>query len=266
MEKNKKDEIAYHVSGVAALEEYLKQKAQNHNNYKFYSVLERILQIRNEKFLYLTSSQTWNDKTDRESFNSEKYDTINFGKCFSYSKDENVAMWMLYGGINQKSGMIDFTKKGMSSILCTPQIDIGNFENEKFIKIKSLERDSFKLYCIDVIYYKKHKSGYYYIRRSDEYCNEVSNDVFDKLFGCKKVYPWRYENECRLICSIKRDLVESECSVVRIDLSHMDLGKSFDRIYRGPNCISAGLKELLPSNLDNTIDWSLCKECNKENK
>ena len=263
METNKKDEIAYHVAGAAALEEYLKQKAQNHNNYKFYSSLESILKIRNEKTLCLSNGEIWNDKTDREGFNSEKYDTINFGKCFSYSRDENVAMWMLYGGINQESGMIDFTKKGMSSLLCTPQIDIGYIADKKFNKIKSLERDSFKLYCIDIIYYKKHASGYY-IRRSEECCTIVSNEVFDELIACKKAYPWKYENECRLICSIKRDLVESGCSVVRIDLSHMNLGKSFDRIYHGPNCISADSKETLPSNLDNSIDWSLCKDCNNK--
>jgi len=240
-----------------SLTEYLTKKANNHNCYKVYSTLDRVVEIRDNRCIYLGTGNKWNDIADRDSFNSDRYNVVNFGKCFSFSQDENVAMWMLYGGIEKKSGMIDFTKKGMQNILKTQHIEVGYFECNKYISCIRLPRESFKIYLIDVVYYKKLAKGYY-IKRSEESVKNLSSEVFDGLVGCKKSYPWQYENECRLIISIDKAIIPSKCNVVKIDLNGIDMGKSFERIYHGPNYPNKDNKNTLPSNLDNSIDWALC--------
>ena len=241
---------------------YLCEKGKNHNHYKCYSSFKNILSIKRSKFLYLSTGETWNDITDRNSFNNSSNNCTNFGKCFSFSQDESVAMWMLYGGIDKLSGMIDFTKKGMQSILETSTISVGYFENNAFVSLCELKRNDFEIFITDIIYYKKN-GEFYYINRYDESFSCLSEEVFQTLNGCKKAYPWKYENECRLIVSIKNELFDKKCSVVRINLADLDLGKSFERVYRGPNNPLRNDEDSLPSKLDNTIDWSLCdgKNC-----
>jgi hypothetical protein len=237
---------------------YLKKKARNHNSYKCYSSLERIVSIRDSKKLYLSTGAKWNDISDRNEFNSPENGIINFGTCFSFSTDESVAMWMLYGGIDKKSGMIDFTKKGIESILSTSTIEFGfTNDNREFVLLKSLNKDVFDLYCIDVVYYKRQKDGYF-IKRSEEKHECLDQKVFEGLKICKKAYPWQYENECRLVCSVDRKALPENCTVARIDLKRLDLGKSFERVYHGPNYPLKDTKGTLPSNLDSSIDWSLC--------
>lgn len=258
--KKEKDSIESHVFNDKDLTEYLKKKGSNHNCYKYYSTISKIVSIRDNKCLYLSQGNNWNDITDRETFNSINYKNVNYGMCFSYSRDEKVAMWMLYGGIKKESGMIDFTKRGIHSVLNTKAISLGCFDkNNNFIEKKVINRENFDLYCIDVIYYSEN-GNYYCITRSDERYNSLKQPVFDNLLGCKKAFPWRYENECRLICSIARDLLDENCKCVRIDLSEMDLGKSCERVYHGPNFSLSNTENTLPSKMDNCIDWDLCDE------
>lgn len=246
---------------------YLCEKGKNHNHYKCYSSFKSILNIKNSKFLYLSTGEMWNDIIDRNSFNNLRDECIRFGKCFSFSQDESVAMWMLYGGIDKLSGMIDFTKKGMRSILETSTISVGYFENNVFVSLYELKRNDFEIFITDIIYYKKNGECYY-INRYDESFSSLSKKVFENLNGCKKSYPWKYENECRLIVSIKTELIDRECSIARINLADLDLGKSFERVYRGPNNPLKNDENSLPSKLDNTIDWSLCdfKNCSRNNQ
>ena len=257
------DTLEGNCNSIENLNAYLRQKGKNHNCYKAYTSLSRVVEIRDTKFLYLSNGETWNDVIDRNNFNSATNLVVNYGKCFSFSQDENVAMWMLYGGIDKLSGMIDFTKKGMHSILATNLINVGYFDGDgKFKTEKTLTKENFDIYITDIVYYKVNGNGYY-INRSEESYNCLSNELFEKLQCCKKTYPWKYENECRLIVSINKKLITNKCKIVQINLDGMDLGKSFERVYRGPNYPLKNFQNSLPSKLDNTIDWSLCdgKHC-----
>ena len=253
-----KETLENNCNSSEHLKYYLRKKAEAHNHYKCYSSLNRILSIRDSKKLYLSNGEKWNDVVDRNDFNSNTDIYVNYGKCFSFSQDESVAMWMLYGGIDKLSGMIDFTKKGMKSILGINSINVGYFnKNGMFNSVVELNKSNFEIYLVDIVYYKKN-DDVYYINRSEESFKNLSKDIFDKLRCCKKTYPWKYENECRLIVSINKKYIKDNCSVVQIDLQHLDLGKSFERVYRGPNYPLKNTRNTLPSKLDNTIDWSLC--------
>ena len=257
------DTLENNCNTIENLKAYLRQKGKNHNSYKAYSTLDRVVEIRDKKFLYLSNGETWNDLTDRNNFNSAANSVVNYGKCFSFSQDENVAMWMLYGGIDKLSGMIDFTKKGMHSILDADSINIGCFDNNgKFNTEVVLKKDNFDIYVTDIVYYKSNGNGYY-INRSEESYKCLSKEIFESLRYCKKSYPWKYENECRLIVSVDKKFITNNCKIVQINLDGMDLGKSLERVYRGPNYPLKNIHNSLPSKLDNTIDWSLCdgKRC-----
>ena len=257
--KRQKNKIEEYVDNSQKLYTYLKEKAQNHNHYKSYGEMNRIVKIRDEKSLYLGNGEKWNDIFDRKNFNSDQDDYVNFGKCFSYLKEESVAMWMLYGGIDKKSGMIDFTKKGMKSILSIDSIELGFFQNDQFESKGMLTKDQFEIYLIDIIYYTEYTKNECenFICRSDEMAN-VNKKVFKE---CKKSYPWRYESECRLIVKIKKDQIPEKCDTVKIDLKNLDLGKSLERVYHGPNYpCDENSYNTEPSRLGNSIDWDLCKD------
>ena len=237
------------------LSNYLIEKGESHNCYKCYATLERIVGIRDKKKLYLGNGKNWNDTVDREAFNSD-VEFSYFAKCFSFSREESVAMWMLYGGIDKKGGMIDFTQKGIKSILKAPEITVGRFADKVFQPIKKLHREEFEIYVTDIVYYKKQNNGYF-IKRSDETCHSLSEKIFSKLQNCKKSYAWQYENECRLIVKIKKELLDSNCEAIEIDLSNMELGKSLDHIYRSPNYPTSEIFNSNPSNIEKTVDWNL---------
>lgn len=275
-EKSKNLKLENCCDSAENLSEYLKIKGRNHNYYKCYSLMERAFEIKDKKKLYLSDGSTWNDIDDRKDFNCRDSGFVNFGKSFSFSKDENVAMWMLYGGINKLGGMIDFTKKGINEILKTASVDVGYFRKDEsgkvqFQKVTEVSSKDFKIYATDVIYYDKNKNknenenenengSAYYINRSDEAFRRLPKEILEKMNGCKKSYSWSYESECRLIVSIDKNLLNDECKFVCIDLENMNLGKSLERLYRGPNYPSYGpyIKEGLESYLTGTIDWNLC--------
>lgn len=79
---------------------HLREKGKNHTNYKIYSYGTRITDIIDETTLYLSDGQRWNDRIDRDNF-CRKDQPRRFARCFSFSKSENVAMWMLYGGMKK---------------------------------------------------------------------------------------------------------------------------------------------------------------------
>lgn len=240
---------------------YLKLKAQSHNYYKLYSSYDKVIAIKNNNCLFLSNGVNWNDVIDRNGFNNPEYTAENFGICFSYSQDESVAMWMLYGGINNESAMIDFTKKAIKNILEIKAVKIGYFNSDnEFVCKKTLCENEFGIFISDVIYYKK-SEGKYYIKRSDEHVDNVDKSVIDNILFCKKLYPWKYENECRLIVQIDKSLLDHNITHVKIDISDIDLSTTFDRIYIGPNCMISIDDNVKKSKLTNNVDWDLRKTC-----
>ncbi len=252
-------ELKESILSAEMLKEYLRQKAKNHNYYKCYGPIDHIITIRDSKVLYLNNGEKWNDTNDKETFNNNSGKT-NFGKCFSFSQDENVAMWMLYGGMDKCGGMIDFTKNAMAEILNVQKIEVGKFGDDGFKPCAELSVDKFQIYMTDIVYFKENKTGYS-LQRSDEIAMLKDKSVFEGLGPCKKSHPWHYENECRLIICIDNRYIPNGCDNVKIDLSGLKMGKSFERIYKSPIYEGKEYENVLPSGLRGTIEWDLCKDC-----
>lgn len=255
--------------------EYLKEKGANHRSYKYYSTIKNVNSCMDKRALFLSDGRNWNDIIDRENFNNEKLDMMNFGRCFSYSTTESVAMWMLYGGMEHRGAMLDFDKNTILSILrSVRQISLGYFGEDEFIALTRLDRKDFEIQLVDVVYTEKKKTENI-IRRStgDIWKVPLGNTILnsERYTIIHKSKAWDYEQECRLIVSIKKDIIRrvknfNKISMVKIDLKSVDL----DNVRRvcSPNVLDEDELESLDkffykSDLSKEVDWDLCKGCKK---
>lgn len=263
MNSNSKEELK-DFQNEASLRQYLSMKAKNHKRYKMYHSMETIEKIINNKTLYLTDGSRWNDVEDKSNFNSDEK-IKNFGICLSYSYSENVAMWMLYGGVKNNGGMIDFYKSNINEILNIDEIEIGIFEEKIFTSINKITKNDFKIDIIDILYYGEGDDNEnYYIKRSYEVVKNYPKKIIDNLGNCKKVLPWEYENETRIIISIDRMLIDENINACKISLSDKLINDISTRIYHAPNY--NGSLKYNSSNLFGKIDWKLCDQSCLEKK
>ena len=202
-------ELAKAGLNADSLQEYLISKAENHNCYKHYSSLERIEGMIESGCIYLSQGREWEDYEDRAGFNNWSSDCVNFAKCFSFSRSENVAMWLLYSRAG--GAMLDLTSQVVKSVKEIEFLRLGKFENGHFANHKTLRRakQEFSIRFIDVLYRgESDHPGMVTVKRSDERA-ELDANILKK---CQesivlKSYPWSYENECRLIVSVPREVL-----------------------------------------------------------
>lgn len=246
------------------LNQYLKNRT--HHSYKFYSTYNRIENIIKNRCLYLSDGKKWNDKEDRESFNSEKSDIKNFGLCFSFSRSENVALWMLYGGMDKSGALIDLKKRMFGLELDDkPSIKLGFFKDDKFQACLELSSKDYTVDFWDVLYYgKKNESDIdYSIKHSDKVCNNVPEKKFKEITFLKKRFVWNYENETRLVVSVSKSLLKNnEIDTVQFPLKVKTSKDLKDCVVLAPNYSGTKQHKLSSSSLG--LDWDLCKNCQKK--
>ncbi len=244
------------INSAEELREYLEVKARGHNYYKYYAPKPFIDEIINNHCLYLSTGTNWNDTIDKNEFNSEGSDHLNFALCLSYSRSESVAMWMLYSGNN--GCMIDYDSKIIKEVLSTPVISLGYFDGP-FIEERSVSSKDFSIRIIDIIYYGESKTeGCYYVKRSDETNQEFNSMIVDDLKLCKKTTAWSYENECRIIVSISSKYKTEKTSHVRVIIDEESINRIKKRVYDSPNTIELAYN---PCKLAGKINWNLCRDC-----
>lgn len=258
-----KENLRASCASSESLRTYLEKRATGHNYYKVYTRLERLEYWVVSRAIYLSDGRRWNDIHDREAFNNGHDNVINFGTCFSFSKSESVAMWMLYGGTHKDGVMVDFQRKHIMKILKeTESVQLGYWKESEFVPQKVLMKDKFNIRLSDVLYFAEstEKPIVYDIKRSSESIKDTDRGAIDGLKHVKKSYAWNYENECRLILSVDRSDVPEGAYAVKIDL-----GDTFaelmeeNRIYEAPNYKAR--RHFAKSKLRGEIDWDLCFSC-----
>lgn len=254
-----------------SLEKYLSEKAENHNSYKIYDTEERITCIAVDKKLYLSDGSKWNDENDSKAMNSCVDGYKYFARCFTYSISENVAMWMLYGGLHHKGAMIDIGRAKLTKIKTEcKQAAFGKFKKEGGFKAETtVEKKDFQLYLTDILYYAPSKDndgnikkGLVDVKRSDETLRDKDENIIKDLNFKKKYYAWNYENECRLILKIKEELCRG-CTDVEIDFHEINFDNDFV-IVKAPNFTGPPIcneKYYAESKLKGQLNWNLCKGC-----
>lgn len=249
-------------SSANDLDRYLSAKAQNHTYYKTYTTADRVRSWMDSDCFYLDDGSRWNDIHDRETFNSQQSSVKRFGRCFSFSRSESVAMWMLYGGMKKKGTMLEFTKSAMKDLIKnTSFVELGNWVDGVFIKAMTLQQGQFDLTLKDILYADHHDSNATYIRRSTESYKDASPAVVKQLQHCVKSVAWSYENECRLILTVSKNLLPEVQAVTSVRVPLAGLLKDTDRvrIYCSPNF--KGEKPYRTSKISDEVDWDLCYGC-----
>jgi len=249
-------------TSAGGLVTYLSQKAVHHKYYKYYAPKHYIDTILREEAVFLSDGENWNDVRDRERLNNDnRYKR--FALCLSYSRSENVAMWMLYAG--NDGCMIDYPQKVITAILNSDCVYAGAFSREtgRFETQLSIGLDGFQIDAYDVVYFaeaKKEPNTFYYVKRSDESSSEFRRDIIEKLSYQKKTLPWSYENECRIVVSIDKQKYKEIAQIhsLKIAMPRETNKVLAKRTYRSPN---SSISEYEQSKMAGLINWNLCDRC-----
>ena len=261
-EKSKKQspyvQLKEACSSAEDLVGYLKFKALSHNYYKRYTVYERLENWLEDSSLYLSDGNNWSDSDDKVRLNPHESEVKNFCACFTFSKSENVAMWMLYGGMQQDGVMIDFTPTEIIRLLSTEELSLGFWSEGRFVTVQNVTRQDFVIELSDVLYCDHLNDDSTTIKRSDARQEAIPRDNLTGLAWREKSYPWFFENECRLVVTIPKSLLTDD----RIDTVRIKADKLYaqaiknQRIYHSPN---SERKQYFPSTLRNHMRWNLCE-------
>lgn len=238
---------------------WLTDKGKKHDCYKYYSKTEYIQAILDDHRVILSDGRNWNDVKDRKRFMDTSDGYKKFGLCLSFSRSENVAMWMLYA----RSGcMINYPNSVVEEIWNAKSVAIGKFQNNTFVATRNLKPDDFQITVTDVIYYGESDSEKdYYVRRSSDVNRSYKRQIVDKLTYQKKEMPWMYENECRIVLSVKENLLSEEEQFAAISFSEKEAAKLKGRVFRSPNSGDSGGKMFQPGELAGKIEWDVCSGC-----
>ena len=99
-------ELLKTIENGQSIDEYLRIRGSRHSVYRFYNKVPRIAtNIIENNVLVLDDGKEWNDTIDAENFSKIRNGKKYYGMCFSFSKNESVAMWMLYGGLFDEGAM-----------------------------------------------------------------------------------------------------------------------------------------------------------------
>lgn len=260
-------EVPKELGEISTTEEmisYLSQKALTHHYYRHYSSFQKISTIYETKKIYLSDGKNWNDLIDQKNFTNTNNSYKRFAVCLSFSKSENIAMWMLYSQNN--GAMVEFNRSTIKNILNIDNIELGFFCGNVFNIVQDLSRNDFRIEITDIIYFSdeiessdKKKTGTVYVKRSDDVCRELKKHIIDNISYQKKTLPWAYENECRIVVSISNKLIKDN----RIDTVAISLGNNSKlSFFDSPNSKNKRFEN--HSKLYGLINWDLCSECKKE--
>ncbi|MCR4896965.1 MAG: hypothetical protein K5891_09350, partial [Lachnospiraceae bacterium] len=174
-----------------------------------------------------------------------------FGRCFSFSQSENVAMWMLYCR-HPEDLMINISPRIIRKILSEkPSIELGKWD-DGFIAIRTLSPEEYDCEFIDVLYCDEY-SDETAIKRSGELVTGVNRDILRGFTYYKKSFPWNYENECRLVVTVDDSLITDGANSIKISVDSL---RTNSKVYHSPQYEGENAEGYERSMLRGTMKWS----------
>lgn len=261
------------------LKKYLRAKAMNHKSYKQYMTEDKAQNCIKDTAIFLTRGNNWNDQDDESRVNGDK-NKVRFVACFSYMTNENVAMWMLYGGINNTGTMLnldgcDFRK----TINETKKLQIGKFGAIGFQAERTIDENEYTCDLTDILYVAHNENKADTIKRSDERF-PLEDDLKNNTFDCRtfhldnqqftynqKAYGWNYENECRLVITVEltdenRNFYSDKDLAIKLPIVFKDEKSTIhDYIVLAPNYVGNLQNQGYKTSDINGLSWDLCKNC-----
>lgn len=208
-------------STMAKAIEIVNKKKVGHNNYSFYTCLDRVKQMLTGEppCMWLTriDSELFDDLIECKKFGSRapKKQSKTFIKCFSYGLRESAAMWGLYCPPTYKAIRVTVPKKAIDSVL--------NSQCYKIIKDKPSQKGIYSTNEFTDVIYAAVKSKDDEAERSN---NLHWNGVFSKRIpslpkdcrssvaaGRIKDIEWSFENEARLIVTTRAEISTNHIAI-----------------------------------------------------
>ena len=206
----------------------LKERGDKHISYKYYSTKERIIGNLDSRSIYLSSGSNWNDVIDSGTFQSNADGIKRYGLCFSYGRSENVAMWIIYSKAESKNGMMmSLPNKLINEIINrVNKVELGEFVSGIFINRKVVKLKA--LYLVDMYYTSRalsdeNKDAKYTL--GDKHY-DLDETVFQATKQYSKAFPWKYENECRLVAEVDKKSCGRN-NILRIELTDEEIEKIY---------------------------------------
>ena len=256
--------------GFEAFRAYSQERAVRHNRYRHYSHLDHIETIANNSYIYLSDGRTWNDKNDRERFNPAGLQGRRYGICFSWSPSENIALWMLYGGMDNKGAALELSRSSFLKLCEADSVELGRFVGGKgFVPEKTLDKSAFSFEYYDVIYSDEAANDSTVKLRHADNAPSIPGDLYDHITEQNssmfkpylKKYPWHYEEETRFVMTVH----DSE-SCLDFPHARIPLAMPSDVLRKGivlsPTFVG-DRKGYSNSALLGEVDWDLCDGCKK---
>lgn len=198
------------VNDINVLNKFLKEHFDKHAEFKLYLKDEASTKRTLNNGLSFVFNADWNDLVDKKNC----FENVNFIRCLTYSKSENIAMWLIYA----LNGYLLRMTKGIISNLCaqyskqttrpiTAPLKIlkkgANNENEE--TGIELGKEDYEFVYQDVVYFGEDEKKNYYAVKKSIYWYEIekgklkglSQNIFAKTYG------WSFENECRMVFKVK---------------------------------------------------------------
>lgn len=207
------------------LKEYMKERQYEHSYYYHYTSLKNIESILENKELWISCVDGFNDTKDKKQFEGQEKEYYSF--CFSTGVSENLPLWYLYGGIDGKGGRIRFTKNTVNeyifddtenakelnfnpNIKCVlAQKKDGEIKRKESITLKVAE--TMDIEFRDVLYYSNNNekirlkyntmTNYDMLKDSAEKLEKDWNHFLKGLI-------WYYEKETRLLIHLKGEALK----------------------------------------------------------
>lgn len=258
------------------LERYL--ACRKHEKYYHYTRVECADEIiKNMKFL-ISDVSALNDNVERKCFNHPKY---RFAASFSTGKNENLALWYLYSGMDGKGCRMEFTETTLYDILGSDVF----LEDSSGNSMKLIPDKTVKISFGDVVYYRYEKNGFCQIKYNTMMnVGKMPEAEFEKYKkkhkGFFKDVIWYYEKEFRIVFEIlgeARDFAD-KFSNCRICLKFPEKLKHRIGIRLAPETSLSELKKkdlkalseisdnISESDHKGKIKMNLCRKCNSHDK
>jgi|GEM_PF-3829528 len=258
--------IAINCADAAELYESLKHSAGHHRTYRiYYKSIEIVEQIIKNKNLILRNDN-FNDCEEKDSLTDSSIDGfVKFILCLTYSLSESVAMWYMYGDNLESNVMVKYNTliKDIVKYNENSPIEFGFFDSDNKTFEKKGETSNCEITIVDVLYCEQNDNGTYYIKRAEKSKKNVPKEVVESLpkHICKN-NAWNYENECRLVVKVPKEIVNG-VNAVRLKLSD-DITKSLIKdgiIVKSPSFIDQNSREyrMVDSKLKGKVVFPNCE-------
>ena len=201
------------------LQKYFDNRIYGEKEFFHYTTLGAIDKILEKNTIRISSFDRFNDKKDKEQFNSLLEQKRHYSLCFSSGKNENLSLWYLYSGVNGKGGRISLKYKRLMKFIKEGEFYLTEYDydnNDSMgVSFPLKNGENMRIVFRDILYSRCVKDREYVDLKYNTMTSygKVSSKELDKYkannIGFNKNLIWYYEKESRLMIELVGDAAKA---------------------------------------------------------